>query len=218
LCVDLGDGWGIARCLNRLGEAALDAGDYERAEMALTDALSLRRANKDEGGLGISLAALGRVLLLRGDYDRAASVLRECLPVLDKVGSRAGRAGALRSLAVIARITGDLPRAAALNRETLTITRAIGDRRNLAAALEGLAGIAEDQQSFVRGARLAGAASKLRDLIHAPIPLVSRDAIERDLARARATLGEEAFAAAWVEGQAMTLEQAVAYALEEPPA
>jgi len=34
---------------------------------------------------------------------------------------------------------------------------------------------------------------------------------------ARAALGEEAFAAAWAEGRAMTLEQAIAYALEEEP-
>ena len=32
---------------------------------------------------------------------------------------------------------------------------------------------------------------------------------------ARAALGEEAFARAWAEGQAMTLEQAVEYALSE---
>ena len=33
----------------------------------------------------------------------------------------------------------------------------------------------------------------------------------------RAALSAEAFAAAWAEGRAMTLEQVVAYALEEPP-
>jgi hypothetical protein len=32
---------------------------------------------------------------------------------------------------------------------------------------------------------------------------------------AHQALGEEAFAAAWAEGRAMSLEQAVAYALEE---
>ena len=33
----------------------------------------------------------------------------------------------------------------------------------------------------------------------------------------RAALGKTAFAAAWAEGRAMTLEQAIAYALDEPP-
>ena len=37
--------------------------------------------------------------------------------------------------------------------------------------------------------------------------------IERDSAAVRAALGEEAFAVVWAEGRAMTLDQAVAYAL-----
>ena len=37
------------------------------------------------------------------------------------------------------------------------------------------------------------------------------------LERARAALGETAYAAAWAAGQAMTLEQAIAYALEDAP-
>jgi hypothetical protein len=35
------------------------------------------------------------------------------------------------------------------------------------------------------------------------------------MSAARASLGDEAFATAWAEGQEMTLDQAVAYALEE---
>jgi hypothetical protein len=42
-----------------------------------------------------------------------------------------------------------------------------------------------------------------------------RDRWEDDLASARATLGEEAFAAAWAEGRAMTLDEAIADALGE---
>jgi hypothetical protein len=42
---------------------------------------------------------------------------------------------------------------------------------------------------------------------------VDRDDHERAVALAHARLGEETFAAAWAEGQAMSLEEAVAYAL-----
>jgi hypothetical protein len=44
---------------------------------------------------------------------------------------------------------------------------------------------------------------------------VDRGDYERDVALARAQLGEEAFVIAWATGQAMSLEQAIAYALEE---
>ena len=37
------------------------------------------------------------------------------------------------------------------------------------------------------------------------------------LERARAALGEAGYAAAWAQGQAMSLEQAVAYALADAP-
>jgi hypothetical protein len=42
-----------------------------------------------------------------------------------------------------------------------------------------------------------------------------RPSCERCMATARAALGEAAFAAAWAEGRAMPLDEAVAYALEE---
>jgi hypothetical protein len=55
----------------------------------------------------------------------------------------------------------------------------------------------------------AGAAT-----IGAGIPLGERLGYERAVATARAQLNEATFAAHWAEGQAMTLEQAIVYALE----
>ncbi len=40
---------------------------------------------------------------------------------------------------------------------------------------------------------------------------------DRYVAAARAQLDDHAWAAAWAEGQAMTLERAIAYALEDTP-
>lgn len=54
-----------------------------------------------------------------------------------------------------------------------------------------------------------------------PVPDVGRQkaedraAYDKEKAAARAALGENAFRAVWEEGQAMTLEQAVKYALED---
>ncbi len=50
--------------------------------------------------------------------------------------------------------------------------------------------------------------------IGAPLPPVDRRRYDVAIADIRAQLDEPTFAAAWAEGQAMTLEQAIAYALE----
>jgi hypothetical protein len=46
-------------------------------------------------------------------------------------------------------------------------------------------------------------------------PKAERAVHDRSVAAVRTALGEEVFAAAWAEGQAMPLEQACAYALDE---
>jgi hypothetical protein len=63
---------------------------------------------------------------------------------------------------------------------------------------------------------LFGAAEALREAAQTPQPLYRRANYERDLAAARARLDEAAFAAAWAEGRAMGMEQAVAYARASP--
>ncbi len=63
--------------------------------------------------------------------------------------------------------------------------------------------------------RLWGAVHALRDVTGAHIPPGERLEYERAVAAACIQVGEEAFAAAWAEGRAMTLEQAVAYASGE---
>ena len=65
-----------------------------------------------------------------------------------------------------------------------------------------------------QAARVLGAAAALRDEIGVPLPPGDRDAYERDLAAVRTALGEAALVAAWAEGRAMSLEQAIAYVLE----
>jgi hypothetical protein len=70
-----------------------------------------------------------------------------------------------------------------------------------------------------RSARLAAAAETLRIALHLAWEMGERRIYERTVAAARAALSEAAFAAAWAEGAAMMLDEAVAYALASlPPA
>jgi hypothetical protein len=68
-----------------------------------------------------------------------------------------------------------------------------------------------------RAARLLGAAQALRDTIRRRFSAGQARELDAEVALLRAALGGPAFAAAWAEGRAMSLEQAVAYALDEQP-
>jgi len=85
----------------------------------------------------------------------------------------------------------------------------------VAAAVEGLAGVARARGEGARAARLWGAAAAARAALGAPPWPAFRPAHEASVAAARTALGEEAFAAAWEEGQALSLEQAIAAALDD---
>jgi len=65
-----------------------------------------------------------------------------------------------------------------------------------------------------RAARLFGAAEALREALGAPVLWFQRQSYAQGVAALRAWLDDAACAAAWAEGRGMTLEQAIAYALE----
>ena len=96
------------------------------------------------------------------------------------------------------------------------LRRELADRDGIADSLEDLAAVAASLGRSQRAARLSGSAEALREAIDAPIPPSRRADYERNVVETRAALGQEAFAAAWAEGRAMSLEQALAYALGEP--
>jgi hypothetical protein len=70
--------------------------------------------------------------------------------------------------------------------------------------------------SFLRSERpirLLGAGEAFCETLGARPPVAIAQEYERTVAAGRAALGEAAFAAAWAEGRAMSLDEAVEYAL-----
>ena len=115
--------------------------------------------------------------------------------------------------ALLARHDGDAKSAETFAQDMLTTAAEHGHLREILNALEILAGLAAVQGAWTHAARLAGAAQATRDA-H-PIrgrlePLATL--LTADLAATRAALGEAPFEAAWAEGQALPLNEAVAFA------
>ena len=100
-------------------------------------------------------------------------------------------------------------------KEALALNRELGNWAYGAYCLEGFAGLAGARGQVARAARLWGAAEVLRTNIGAPLTLDARLYFERNMAAARAQLGEEVWESAFAQGMAMSAEEAAGYALTE---
>jgi hypothetical protein len=96
-----------------------------------------------------------------------------------------------------------------LYEESLELGRRMGLKHSILLCLEGLARVAVAQGGMERAARLCGTAAALREDMGWPLPPARCAEHERTVAAAREALGEEAFAAAWVRGHTLPLEEAI---------
>jgi predicted ATPase/class 3 adenylate cyclase len=191
-------------------------GEYARAEAVVQEALEAARRLGDAWSVCRCLRLLAQVARVRRDFDRAAALLEESLTVAgDTAPLHAYRAHCL--LGRIASERGRYREATAHLAAGVALISAQGSPHYLADGLEWLAAVAGATDRAARAARLLGAAATVRHETGEVRYPPDRAAYERDLASVRAQLDDVAFAAAWAQGQAMSLEQAVAYALADAP-
>ena len=214
---ELDSRWWIADYLMAFGDVATAEGDDQQAIMHYQASLAVWY------GLGILfrgaevLRKLGDVALRKQAYEQAQVHYGEALEVSTASGDSASRAWSLCSLAQFALQQGNAPRAQALVQEALGLFSDAGDHRGISVSLEELARLAIAKGQAERAARLLATADTRHRRKVGSGPLFDRDAYEATFAAVHAHLDDAVFAAAWAEGQAMTLEQAVAYALEDAP-
>jgi len=151
----------------------------------------------------------------QGDYARATRLIEESLELRRQLGNKWGVGVSLGMLSWVAMREGDWDRAVARLGESLEVRREIGDKGGSAWCLERLAEVALAQGKPEKAVRLLSAASAQRMSIGSVIDPVDQPEYESMRTSLRAELGEEKFVVAWNEGRALTLEQAIAYALED---
>ncbi len=208
------DKHGTARALISLGFSALRAGDAHLANVRLEEALSLSRELGDARSMGFELSGLGEVALRLRDYTRATQLMQESLELRRQLGNKWGVGVSLGMLGWVAMRERDWDRAVARLGESLEVRQEIGDKGGSAWCLERLAGIAMAQGQSEKAVRMFGAAAVLRSSIGSVIDPVDQARYKKNINSLRAKLGRKRFKAAWDEGHAMTMEQAIAYALE----
>ena len=211
----VGDKHGIALALNSLGLLASEDGDQATAYALLEESLTVRRELGDRGAVGVSLMNLGLVARRRGDLAAARTLYEESLAMFRELQHAHRIAMVLHNLGLVAHLQGDQVLHRSLSAECLTIRRALDDKPGIAWSLDSFSAIARAQGQARRAARLLGAADALREAIGHTLSPAYLASHAPGVTRVRSELGDEVFGVAWAEGRAMTLEQAIEYALAE---
>jgi predicted ATPase/class 3 adenylate cyclase/Flp pilus assembly protein TadD len=211
---ELEDKHGIARALISLGWTALRPGDYQLANARLMEALTLSRELKDTRSIGFELSGLGEIALRQGNSKLATRLVEESLELRRQLGNKWGIGVSLGILGWAAIRNGDWKRAIARLGESLEVRREIGDAGGSAWCLERLAQVVLAKGQTEKAVRLFGAAAALRASIGSVVDHADQTEYENTRNALRTKLGQERFATVWNEGHGMTLEQVIAYALE----
>jgi non-specific serine/threonine protein kinase len=213
IALDLGDVDGQLDALWGLGRVSMWLIDHPRMIDVYEQGLALARQVGDQDRTAGFLGNLGIVVAVFGDVRRGRQMLNEALAIWQELwGAR--EPVALMNLAHISVMEGDAGEARQLLAEALSAERQRGPSRLVADCLESCAALAVVEQQAARAARLFGAAEMLRFTVGAPLkPFDLRLGSYLYLEPGRAQIFQQNWDAAWAEGQSMSPDEAVDYAL-----
>jgi tetratricopeptide (TPR) repeat protein len=215
--------WKLGDCYDSIADLYYRKGQAQEARSLYQQAMPLLQEVDNLWAIMIAKMSWGDMELKEAidcqGLLRAQELLLESEEISRKLGRRMGyHISALILLGKTAHKLGEYLQAVKWHREALGAIQEfyLGEESNeLGECLFGLAETEASLEHFTRSARLLGAIDGLRS--NRPYlwkTLIPAD-FERTAQAARTALGEEAFDQCYNPGQAMTLEQAVAYALEE---
>jgi non-specific serine/threonine protein kinase len=208
----LQDPWWQAWVLHALGRVAYFEYDAPAARQFAEQSLTIARDLRDRWLVAWALHLLGLAAYIAGDYTAATKNYDQCLTIRRELGHLEGIAIALHIKGILAERSGDFRAALKLYHEALQVARELNASWLVSTILPHFATLAAEHQP-TRAARLGGAVTVMvEQRLGLPIPL-TQALFDDGMRLARRKLGQSAFAAAWAEGRAMSLEVAIYEAL-----
>jgi predicted ATPase len=211
-----GDKKAIAYALHRHGCAALISDDHASARSLLAEALVHYGAAEElNSNVIMAKVELAMAVAFEGELRQARMLCQEAAATCEKHGERWAFAYAEYVLAFAAFAAGDTERAVATARRCLRTSHLFHDLVGMVLVMELLAMFAAVTGAVDRGATLQGAASWIWPSVGVPLfgsryfngPHLRCESV------ARQALGEHGYAAAFLRGAGLRLDDAVRYAL-----
>jgi tetratricopeptide (TPR) repeat protein len=198
-----------AAILYALGAATAGLGEYAAGQAILQECVTLCRAIQNPRLMGWALHELAAVAYTQGAYAESERLNTESLALFVAQGARPGIAHAHARLGRDAHRAGRYHEAGRLYRQALDEALAIPLQPVLGQALAGLAGVAAALDPARETALLFGCAHAVLAQIASS---VEREGLTLNRDAGRAALGDMAWEAACIAGQALTPAQAATLA------
>jgi predicted ATPase/transcriptional regulator with XRE-family HTH domain len=203
----------LAATLHSAARVAILQADYAAARSFIEQNLALAQELGHQHDMDALLIGLGDVTLLQGDLAQAQTVYAEKIRLLRQSRNVNLLAYALRQLSKVMLRLGDPEQAGRLCRESLALNQETQSQQGVIACLAGLAAVLAAQGQTGGAVQLFGAVEAFLATLAVPLLPIDRIEYERQVTALRQQLHPAAWATAWAEGRAMTLEQAIKVAL-----
>lgn len=212
-----GDAWLLATLLSGVGATARILGDYPRATSLIAEALERHRQLGDVNRIAWTLREQGALFAVMGEFTRAEEALTASQTLCEQhqLGQTLG--GVRRHQGIVAIGQGDYTQAAAYLKEAVLLGRERGNPAELIDVMECIVALSDRLVKPVYTLRLASALASQRHQYELQAPPTTQAALDAAIANARRQLDAAAAAIAWAQGAAMSLDDAIAYALAIAP-
>jgi len=211
----LGNHRRLADTLGRLGFVFSVQGNYTAAQPLYQESLNLYQQIDEPSGIARTLSELGYNAFRQGALEQAHSLLERSLMLFHKPEDLYLASRAKLILGHIARLKGDHDQARSYLSEGITDLKQLGNVWGILYFLEAFAHLAMAERQITRAVCLFSATERLSKTMECPLAPAEKNEHDGCLTSARCQLDEATFIAAWNSGQAMTLDEAIAYALEK---
>jgi predicted ATPase/class 3 adenylate cyclase len=211
----LGDDWEMARATFFQGYVAVESGDFARARPLFEDALRRFTELGAEHDLQLVRFNLSWAYEELGDLERAHELAEELLQTARATGNVRDLAFALDISSSHARDAGRFDDALEATREALRIRRGEGDLQHILDSLSRVAAIHARAGGLVTASQLLSSSLHLHEQRGMQVPLYQEERNDGTLELIRDGLDDAVLAEAWEQGARLTLDEAVALALNE---
>lgn len=210
----LRDDMTIAATWSCLGALFAGLGDFNESERLHEQSLALRRELGDVQFIAHSLNNLAYLRLIQGRIVEAKVQLEEAVALARHARDTWALADNLALLGIAVLRAGDYDTAAGHLEESARTFRQLGERGGVA-PVWGMMAVASCRSEPARAARLSGAVARLEAIYLEGKATLWEEWNRSYVASARSGLDPDTWDQEWEAGNAMSFDEAIAYALDE---